>query len=102
MEACPSAHHWAREMIALGHAPKLMAPKFVTPYRIQSKRGKNDANDAAAICEASSGTLLRQAVPTASCIRVRLEGKRPTGPIIVSQAEPFQQLQRLDRGATSP
>ena len=52
MEACSGAHHWARHLIALGHTPKLMAPKFVTPYRIQGKTGKNDANDAAAICEA--------------------------------------------------
>ena len=52
MEACSGAHHWARQLQSLGHTPKLMAPKFVIPYRIQGKRGKNDANDAAAICEA--------------------------------------------------
>lgn len=52
MEACTGAHHWARQLIKLGHTPKLMAPKFVIPYRIQGKHGKNDANDAAAICEA--------------------------------------------------
>src|SRR3954471_8692260 len=44
MEACSGAHHWAREFAALGHTPRLMAPKFVIPYRIQGKRGKNDAN----------------------------------------------------------
>jgi transposase len=59
MEACSGAHHWAREMIALGHTPKLMAPKFVIPYRIQGKRGKNDANDAAAICEAVTRPNMR-------------------------------------------
>jgi transposase len=52
MEACSGAHHWARELVKLGHTPKMMAPKFVSPYRMQGKRGKNDANDAAAICEA--------------------------------------------------
>lgn len=52
MEACSGAHHWAREFEALGHTVRLIAPKFVTPYRMSGKRGKNDAADAAAICEA--------------------------------------------------
>ena len=52
MEACSGAHHWARLFSAHGHTVRLMAPKFVTPYRLSGKRGKNDANDAAAICEA--------------------------------------------------
>lgn len=52
MEACSGAHHWARQFAAHGHAVKLMAPKFVAPYRLSGKRGKNDAADAAAICEA--------------------------------------------------
>ncbi len=59
MEACSGAHHWARAMTTLGHTPKLMAPKFVIPYRIQGKRGKNDANDAAAICEAVTRPHMR-------------------------------------------
>jgi len=49
MEACSGAHYWAREIRKLGHDPRIMAPKFVIPYR---KGGKNDNNDAAAICEA--------------------------------------------------
>jgi len=52
MEACSGAHHWARQFEALGHTVRLIAPKFVTPYRMTGKRGKNDAADAAAICEA--------------------------------------------------
>src|SRR4030065_489873 len=52
MEACSGAHHWARLFRQHGHTVKLMAPKFVAPYRMTSKRGKNDAADAAAICEA--------------------------------------------------
>jgi len=51
MEACSGAHHWARLLRAYGHTVKLIAPKFVTPYRMGGKRGKNDAADAAAICE---------------------------------------------------
>lgn len=50
MEACASAHYWAREIRALGHEVVLIPPAYVKPY---VKRGrKNDANDAAAICEA--------------------------------------------------
>ncbi len=52
MEACSGAHHWARLFRQFGHTVKLMAPKFVAPYRMSGKRGKNDAADAAAICEA--------------------------------------------------
>ena len=49
MEACGSAHYWAREIARLGHTVKLMPPKYVKAY---VKRGKTDAGDAAAICEA--------------------------------------------------
>lgn len=49
MEACAGSHYWARELSKLGHTVKLMGAQFVIPYR---KRGKNDANDAEAICEA--------------------------------------------------
>ena len=52
IEACSGAHHWARQFQAQGHTVKLMAPKLVAPYRMSGKRGKNDAADAAAICEA--------------------------------------------------
>ena len=52
MEACGSAHYWAREIGKLGHTAKLMSPHFVTPYR---KSQKNDGNDAEAICEAAGG-----------------------------------------------
>lgn len=49
MEACSSAHHWARKLQGLGHTVRLMAPQFVKPY---VKTNKNDAADAEAICEA--------------------------------------------------
>ncbi|MCX7258595.1 MAG: IS110 family transposase [Polaromonas sp.] len=52
LEACSGAHHWARQFTAHGHTVRLMAPKFVAPYRLSGKQGKNDAADAAAICEA--------------------------------------------------
>jgi transposase len=59
MEACSGAHHWARLFRQHGHTVKLMAPKFVTPYRMSGKRGKNDAADAAAICEAVTRPKMR-------------------------------------------
>ena len=56
MEACSGAHEWGRRFQALGHAVRLMAPKFVAPYR---KGGKNDGNDAEAICEAVTRPSMR-------------------------------------------
>lgn len=51
MEACSSAHHWARVLSGFGHRPKLMAPEFVKPFR-KSRGAKNDRNDAEAIVSA--------------------------------------------------
>ncbi|MEX3791215.1 IS110 family transposase [Paraburkholderia sp. BR14374] len=56
MEACASAHYWARKLQALGHTVKLMAPQFVKPY---VKTNKHDASDAEAICEAVSRPNMR-------------------------------------------
>ncbi len=56
MEACATAHHWAREIHKLGHQVKLINPAFVAPYR---KSGKNDLNDAEAVCEALSRPTMR-------------------------------------------
>jgi transposase len=54
METSSSAHHWARKLIALGLDARIIAAQLVSPYRKQGASGKNDANDAAAICEAAS------------------------------------------------
>ena len=54
MEACSGAHHWARRLIELGLDARIIAAHLVAPYRMQGSGGKNDANDAAAICEAAS------------------------------------------------
>ena len=59
MEACTGAHYWARQFQAHGHTVRLMAPKLVTPYRMSGKRGKNDAADAAAVCEAVGRSNMR-------------------------------------------
>jgi transposase len=59
IEACTGAHYWARQFEAFGHTVRLMAPKLVRPYRMSGKRGKNDAADAAAICEAVGRSNMR-------------------------------------------
>ncbi len=59
METCSGAHHWARRLTALGLQPRLIAGHFVAPYRMQGRQGKNDANDAAAVCEAASRPSMR-------------------------------------------
>ncbi len=56
IEACGGAHYWARELTKLGHTVKLMTPQYVAPYR---RGGKNDANDAEAICEAVARPNMR-------------------------------------------
>jgi transposase len=59
MEACGGAHHAARRLRLLGLDARLIAGHFVTPYRMAGKTGKNDANDAAAICEAAGRPHMR-------------------------------------------
>jgi transposase len=56
LEACGASHHWARVLRGLGHAAVLLPPQYIKPY---VKRGKNDAIDAAAICEAMSRPGMR-------------------------------------------
>jgi len=56
IEACATAHHWARQLIGLGHRVKLMPPHYVKAY---VKRNKNDAADAEAICEAVTRPSMR-------------------------------------------
>jgi transposase len=56
IEACGTSHHWARELVRLGHGVKLIPPIYVKPY---VKRGKSDAADAEAICEAVTRPTMR-------------------------------------------
>ncbi len=56
MEACATSHHWARELSRLGHSVRLIPPSYVKAY---VKRSKNDAADAAAICEAVTRPSMR-------------------------------------------
>ena len=56
IEACGTSHYWARELIKLGHEVRLMPPAYVKPY---VKRGKTDAADAEAVCEAVTRRTMR-------------------------------------------
>jgi|SRR6478672_1142685 len=56
IEACGASHHWARLLRGFGHEVQLIAPQLVKPY---VKRGKNDAADAEALCEAMSRPTMR-------------------------------------------
>ncbi len=79
MEACSGAYQWAREFVKFGHTVRMMAPKFVAPYRMSGKRGKNDAADAAAITEAVMRSSCRCEVEFANariCRRHRVMGSR--------------------------
>lgn len=59
MEASSSAHHWCRRLLALGLDARIISAQLAAPYRQEGKSGKNDANDAAAICEAASRPKMR-------------------------------------------
>lgn len=85
MEACGGSHHWARKLIALGLNAKIIAAHLVTPYQLQVKGGKNDTNDAAAVCEAASRpamhflpvkTTIQQGILCVHRLRERLKEER--------------------------
>jgi hypothetical protein len=83
MEACSGAHHWAREFQKFGHTVRLIAPKFVIPYQLAGKRGKNDAADAAAICEAVPRPKAETAAPARNNSGTRYCAKTATDWIIL-------------------
>ena len=59
MEASSGAHHWARKLRAMGLDARIISAQLVSPYRLEGHTGKNDANDASAICEAASRPQMR-------------------------------------------
>ena len=73
LESCSGAHHWARSLTQMGLDARIIAAHLVQPYRLQGKSGKNDANDAAAICEAASRP------PNALCAH---QERRPARPAV--------------------
>jgi transposase len=118
MEACASAHYWAREIGALGHQTRLIAPAYVKPF---VKRQKNDMADAEAICEAAQRPTMRFVTPksaetqaAATVFRVRdllvrqrtqlinaLRGHLEYGMVVRQGAENAHQLIELVADPTS-
>ncbi len=86
MEACASAHHWARTLQKFGHTVRLMAPQFVKPY---VKSNKNDVADAEAICEAVGRPNMRF-VPiktdSSNCTSRRHRDRRGDDPSSISSS----------------
>jgi transposase len=95
MEACSGAHHWARVFSRLGHTVKLIAPKFVAPYRLSGKRGKNDAADAAAICEALQRPNMRFVPAKSEEQQVRLMVHRARQGFVEQRTATFNRIRGL-------
>lgn len=74
MEACGTSHHWARELHALGHEVCLMPPAYVKPY---VKRGKTDAADAEATCEAVTRPTMRFVAVKSRATGITIDASRP-------------------------
>ena len=95
LEASGSAHHWARELIKLGHDARMMPPAYVKPY---IRRQKNDASDASAICEAVTRPSMRF-VGVRSRENQAALMRHKAREMLVSQRTQSERLARaLDRG----
>jgi transposase len=85
MEACGGSHHWARKLTALGHEVRLIPPQYVKPYL---KRGKNDRNDAEAICEAAGRPGMR-------CVLAKTEDQQAQALVLKVRATLVDQRTQL-------
>ena len=90
MEACGTSHHWARTLAGLGHQVRLMPPAYVKPY---VKRGKTDAGDAEAICEAVTRPTMRF-VPVKSAEQQAALSLHRTRDLLVRQRTQFVNMIR--------
>ena len=89
MEACPSAHHWARELTAHGHRVRLIAPHYVKPF---IRRQKNDAADAEAIVEAAMRPTMRFVEPKTEAQQARAVAFRAREQIVKQRTEAINAL----------
>ncbi|MFZ1725734.1 MAG: IS110 family transposase [Albidovulum sp.] len=89
MEACPSAHHWARELTGHGHRARLIAPHYVKPFL---KRQKNDAADAEAIAEAATRPTMRFVEPKTKEQQARAVAFRAREQIVKQRTEAINAL----------
>jgi transposase len=89
MEACPSAHHWARELTGHGHRVRLIAPHYVKPFL---KRQKNDAADAEAIAEAATRPTMRFVEPKTEEQQARAVAFRAREQLVKQRTEAINAL----------
>jgi transposase len=89
MEACPSPHHWARELTEHGHRVRLVAPHYVKPFL---KRQKNDAADAEAIAEAATRPTMRFVAPKTKAQQARAVAFRAREQIVKQRTEAINAL----------
>ena len=89
MEACPSAHHWARELTGYGHRVRLIAPHYVKPFL---KRQKNDAADAEAIVEAALRPTMRFVEPKSADQQARAVAFRTREQFVKQRTEAVNAL----------
>jgi transposase len=89
MEACPSAHHWARELTGYGHLVRLIAPHYVKPFL---KRQKNDAADAEAIVEAALRPTMRFVEPKTAEQQARAVAFRTREQLVKQRTEAVNAL----------
>jgi transposase len=89
MEACASAHHWAREMARHGHEVRLIAPHYVKPFL---KRQKNDAADAEAIVEAALRPTMRFVEPKTADQQARAVAFRTREQLVKQRTEAVNAL----------
>ena len=100
MEACASAHHWAREMARHGHEVRLIAPHYVKPFL---KRQKNDAADAEAIVEAALRPTMRFVEPKSADQQARAVAFRTREQLVKQRTEAVNALGRTStNSAMSP
>ncbi len=89
MEACPSAHHWARELTRYGHRVRLIAPHYVLPFL---KGQKNDAADVEAIVEAALRSTMRFVEPNAADQQARSVAFRTREQLVKQRTEAVNAL----------
>jgi transposase len=101
MEACASAHHWAREMARHGHKVRLIAPYYVKPFL---KRQKNDAADAEAIVEAALRPTMRFVEPKSADQQARAVAFRTREQLVRQRTEAVNALRShlYEFGHTAP
>lgn len=95
MESGSGAHHWARSLRAMGHEPRIIDPRFVARYRRQGTAGKNDTNDAEAICAAAGRPRMRFVPIKTADQQAQVLVHRIRGSVVTDHTRTINQLRGL-------